>query len=355
MTAAPIQRIVVFIPKGSNTGGPECLHQFVGTSRALDFPVYIAYYTGNLKVVEEPYVNNTYSKYFTEGNFAECQITKIKPTDYLIFPEVEISHLTRYQQHAIAIWWLSIDNAVGPVRLSMQRNWGYRLYAGTLATLLRYRIIDNPTRLRLLYPIIASYLELRKYQHFCQSYYAFEFFNGILPRRSLLGDFTDLPLDGFKESTPFKENQVLYNPKKGYEIMEWFIQQFPEIEWIPIQNMTKEEVTALMVHSKVYVDFGNHPGKDRIPREAALCGCIVLTNREGSAAFSEDVGLPDKYKFDKPLAEHAKIVALIRDIFLNYPNHRNQQMTYYETVQNEYGAFEEQIKRALRPILSKHI
>ncbi|MFM1793384.1 MAG: hypothetical protein RLZZ252_1738, partial [Bacteroidota bacterium] len=33
----------------------------------------------------------------------------------------------------------------------------------------------------------------------------------------------------------------------------------------------------------------------------------------------------------------------------------NQQLTYYETVQNEYGAFQEQIKRALRPILSKHI
>jgi hypothetical protein len=347
-----INRIVVFIPKDSNTGGPECLHQFVGVAKRLDLPVFIAYYTGYVEIVGVVHFNKKYSKYVSNTLIREIQVHTLHPGDYLIFPEVEIPYLKPYKNYRIAIWWLSIDNALSPVRLALAKSWTYRLYNGILAQLLKIGTISNYKRLQLLYPLISTKLGLQGYDHFCQSYYAFEFFNGILPRRSLLGDFTDLPLDGFKEPTPYKENQVLYNPKKGYEIMEWFIQQFPEIEWIPIQNMTKEEVTALMVNSKVYVDFGNHPGKDRIPREAALCGCIVLTNREGSAAFSEDVGLPDKYKFDKPLAEHAKIVALIRDIFLNYPN---QQLTYYETVQNEYGAFQEQIKRALRPILSKHI
>jgi len=36
---------------------------------------------------------------------------------------------------------------------------------------------------------------------------------------------------------------------------------------------------------------------DRLPREAALAGCVVLTNREGAANFDEDVPLPSEFKF----------------------------------------------------------
>ena len=56
---------------------------------------------------------------------------------------------------------------------------------------------------------------------------------------------------------------------------------------------------ALLKRSKVYIDFGPHPGMDRLPREAALAGCVVLTNREGAANFEEDVPLPSEFKFAK--------------------------------------------------------
>lgn len=36
---------------------------------------------------------------------------------------------------------------------------------------------------------------------------------------------------------------------------------------------------------------------DRLPREATLAGCIVLTNREGAANFDQDVPLPKEFKF----------------------------------------------------------
>jgi hypothetical protein len=36
---------------------------------------------------------------------------------------------------------------------------------------------------------------------------------------------------------------------------------------------------------------------DRLPREATLAGCIVLTNREGAANFDKDVPLPIEFKF----------------------------------------------------------
>jgi len=48
----------------------------------------------------------------------------------------------------------------------------------------------------------------------------------------------------------------------------------------------------------VYVDFGWHPGRDRLPREAALAGCVVFSTRHGAAGYEGDMPLSDWYKFD---------------------------------------------------------
>lgn len=59
-----------------------------------------------------------------------------------------------------------------------------------------------------------------------------------------------------------------------------------DLRWVPLIGMTTEEMRSCMSKSKVYIDFGNHPGKDRIPREAAISGCIVITGKRGAAAFA---------------------------------------------------------------------
>ena len=51
-----------------------------------------------------------------------------------------------------------------------------------------------------------------------------------------------------------------------------------------------------MLSSKIYIDFGEHPGMDRLPREAAINGLIVITNKAGAAFYKEDVGIKEKYK-----------------------------------------------------------
>ena len=51
---------------------------------------------------------------------------------------------------------------------------------------------------------------------------------------------------------------------------------------------------------------------DRLPREAALAGCIVLTNREGAANFDKDVPLPSEFKFSS--FDPDKIYSMLKDI-----------------------------------------
>lgn len=50
---------------------------------------------------------------------------------------------------------------------------------------------------------------------------------------------------------------------------------------------------------------------DRLPREAALAGCVVFTNVEGAANFNEDVPLPSEFKFRS--FDVGKICTTLRD------------------------------------------
>jgi len=61
-------------------------------------------------------------------------------------------------------------------------------------------------------------------------------------------------------------------------------------------RISPEEVTTLLHRAKIYIDFGPHPGMDRLPREAAIANCIVITNRSGAARYEEDVPIPSIYK-----------------------------------------------------------
>ncbi|MGC8677909.1 MAG: hypothetical protein ACP5UF_06830 [Hydrogenobaculum sp.] len=88
--------------------------------------------------------------------------------------------------------------------------------------------------------------------------------------------------------------------------------------------MTRDQVIETLQKAKVYIDFGNHPGKDRIPREAAILGCCVITGKRGSATFFEDVPIPEEYKFEE----------------------RYQDFNYYrQVIRNEPTKFLENLKK----------
>jgi hypothetical protein len=82
--------------------------------------------------------------------------------------------------------------------------------------------------------------------------------------------------------------------------------------------MAQKEVIQLMSHAKIYIDFGNHPGRDRLPREAALLGCCIITGKSGSAKFYEDIPIDEKYKFEEKDENIEKILNCIQDILKDY-------------------------------------
>ena len=94
--------------------------------------------------------------------------------------------------------------------------------------------------------------------------------------------------------------------------------------------------------AKVYIDFGYHPGKDRIPREAAMCGCCVITNRRGSARNDIDVPIPPEFKFDVPY-KMDDIYGCITRCFNDFEDQTRKFDSYRAWIADEKRRFDEEV------------
>ncbi len=187
--------------------------------------------------------------------------------------------------------------------------------------------------------------------HLFQSYYASHFLKntGILNSKKVyLSDYiNDLYID--KSAVALKhprENIVLYNPKKGLNFTKKIIEKSPSwIKWVPLINMSNDEVYQNLISGKVYIDFGNHPGKDRFPREAAISGCCILTDRKGAAAYQKDVPILEKYKFNDNKKNIPNIVNQIEYCLNNYQEAIKDFDSYRDFIRQEKDIFKKDIIR----------
>ncbi|MDD4603592.1 MAG: hypothetical protein PHF97_07275 [Bacteroidales bacterium] len=285
-----ISEIFILSPGGLKSGGSECLHQLCSKLNDLGYHAFM-YYFGPVETRIQP-------DSFTNYNIKIALKVNDNPENIIIVPETYAYLVNGYKRSKRVIFWLSID------------------FFYKFQTFRRNRL---KSALRLI-----RYPRLEKMDHslihFCQSEYAYQYLQkyGI----QNLFRISDYLIDDFSKPAdlimPGKKNMVAFNPKKGFHLTEKLIQLAPEISWVRLENMTRSQVIDTLSQSKVYIDFGNHPGKDRIPREAALMYNCVITNREGSANFFEDVPIPDKYKFIDPIASTPEIMNLINRIFSDF-------------------------------------
>lgn len=331
-------KVYVLCPIGIKTGGPELLHQLVyQINKIFGEGSAVIAYIGDLKKSKpvkeyEKYINNTW---------ISADDVLDKKENVIIFPETCLSLWSKYQNITKYIWWLSVDNylSIASIKYNIKR-------FGMLHTLVRYfrGNIKNCSK-----QVINADLNL------CQSYYSKEFLRDKeIPENKIvyLSDYiNDLYVKKSDASQKLnKENVVLYNPKKGLKFTQKIIQnsKSKKWKWIPLIGLTNEEVKNYLEHSKVYIDFGNHPGKDRFPREAAILGCCVLTDKKGAARYSEDVPIKNKYKFDDVKENIPKIVKTIDYCINNYENAATDFKDYREYIKGEKDSFINDVARIFK-------
>lgn len=333
-------KIFVMCPGNVTTGGAELLHQLVDLLNRNDKLSYIVYYGDN----NLPYsIPNEYQNYLIHV----ASEIEDEEQNIVVFYEALFNKIFDFHLIQKVLWWLSVDNFftcswrfLSPSDLfKFNKLYGTKLFFYRILLIL---VGKNTFKSNIKLSALSQLDVINAYQ----SEYAKDFLekNGF----NNLNSLSDYINTEFAEDphTGERRNVILYNPKKGLEFTKHLIRLDTKFKytWIPIQNLNRIQIKELFSTSKLYIDFGFHPGKDRLPREAVLNGCCVITSLDGSARFHKDVPIKKEYKFEKSLNNLMLINKKIDYIMENYNSCYLDFEDYRTQVLNEKSIFEEQVK-----------
>lgn len=304
------KRYYILTPSKVVTGGTELAHQMCCELRKMGCKAFMYYVQDKRKEPVNELVCEKYRRYGTEH---VVDISEVEDENsVLVVPEGLTTWIWAVRKCKKVLWWMSVDN-----------------------------YLESPGHLDI------EHIKKEVMIHLVQSQYAYNYLekNGVLPEKILrLSDYISQSYGQFMLPADLRQNIALYNPKKGYEELKPIIDRVNWLKWMPLTGLSEEQMIFLMETAKIYVDFGEHPGKDRIPREAVVCGCCVITNKKGSAAFYEDIPIDDCYKIDNVSMEYDRIDALLTDICNNYEKHSERFEEYRQFVLSEKERFEKEVK-----------
>ncbi len=318
---APLyKKIYVICAAYYKTGGTEVLHQLVHHINKMGGNAYISY----IRLYDVPSLcNPAFEKYVDKSHMIEVGDIEDNSSNAIIIPEGYPEYNDKFSNAVKMLWWLSVDNFEGIYNFEDKR-------------------IDEVHRQ------FNSTIDL----HLVQSEYAHLYLKnkGVSERKIIqLGDYiNDIYIEDScnkNDDSDSREDIILFNPRKGERSTRSIMDVAGDLRFVPLENMTSEEVRDIMHRAKIYIDFGNHPGKDRIPREAAMSGLIVITGRHGSADNPVDIQIPDKYKLKEEETSGEDVVDLIKDCIDNYYTRRKDFERYRTAILKEKEEFKDSIRK----------
>jgi hypothetical protein len=193
------------------------------------------------------------------------------PGDQVVFvlPEGYLAFLPVFRGLPVLVWWLSVDTGLA--------------YFGK----------QNMNLLR------APHV-----YHAAQSAYAKSVLEALGIRSHMLGDYTNMALD-VEKMVPLSGRPLKVALNAGGKVIvdlddlsAQIAALCPGVDIVKITGMGQQAVYDAFASSRLYIDLGSFPGKDRMPREAALLGANILLARSGAGAYAQDYPIPEDYKID---------------------------------------------------------
>lgn len=279
-------KLVVVCPANAVTGGPEAMHQLVHIANHVE--------RGSAAILYWPFAPHTTPQPYQHYVCPKILRDQVPEDALVVFPEIwpEMAHTFK---NRCALWWLSVGN----FGTHGQRN------------------LDKISL------------------HLCQSEYAWDHVRDK-GKRMMLTDWVSVqPV--LRERQP----QVVVNPAKDAGLLRPFVQS-GRFQVAELGGMDSQGVSEVLHASKVYVDFGRHPGRDRLPREAALAGCLVMSTYIGSATYWEDMPLSNWYKFETLDEVIGKVAEL-----MDRESPSASQLVYQGWVAKNRSVFEREVKELL--------
>lgn len=280
----------IVTPSNYVTGGIEAEYQLCDSINKQGGNAYILFVGGKNLSIPEEYLH-----------YDAPSVYQIDEEDgVIVFTEVFANNALHHslKSYTRIVWWLSVDNARSSFDFSADED------------------------------IIHCY----------QSEYARMFLmkSGAKKTAPLFDYLNDKYLNN--KTTESKLNMVCYSIK-GAAFAESLAGKI-NAKMVMLKDMSRDEVIDTLLRSKVFIDFGNHPGKDRIPREAAILMNCVITNKEGSANNDFDVRIPNHYKID----HGSDAVSVINNCIDNYDSEQLEFEKYRSVIMSEKEEFFSQVK-----------
>lgn len=342
-----MNKVYIVCPANFQTGGTELCHQFADYLNSKEINCYLVYTDGQNFVDAE--VPQGFKKY--KINKAVNIIDS--PNNFLILPEANLALANEYKKINFIFWWMSFDNYFNSASRLDNLKYFFKGLFSLKLFLIRMYIIRS--KLTLGFSNMKR-IENDRIIHAYQSKYAsIELYKQNIYNQVPLSDYINLEfVDYYKENINIestKKDIVLYNPIKGIDITKKLIKALPTVQFIPLQGLSRDELNILFRTSKVYIDFGNHPGKDRLPREACINGCSIIVGKNGSAKYFEDVPILEKYKFNNYQIKEIK--ECILSIFDNFEDSSKDFQFFRDNILQEKDHFYREIDYLIDYVNSK--
>ena len=330
------KKIYVFCPNDFVSGGPDALHQLVYYLKSLGCDAEMVYFAFSDR--HHFLIPDAYSKYIshfiTEREFVD------DAENAVVLPEFAVEKQGLVKKSKVFVWWLSVDYNCNRSSVLWKVFYFATLPARVVKNFDYYKKRFSEAIVKTLQKRAYSFkAELDNVEHLCPSYYALDFVKNrstkgthlcIEPISKIFLDEFDAQKGGLDDLP--RSDEILYNPRKSGAFVQKLATMAPDLKFTPLTGLTQEELVEKYKTSKLYIDFGPFPGAERMPKEAVLFGCVVITGRLGASNYHGDVPISDEYKFANPAKEKDQIINKIRDILERYSELKNDFNEYRNTV-----------------------
>lgn len=249
------------------TGGPEAIHQLSDTLIEQGFDARMVYYDwGQIAALESASAQDGYRFGARENPIEEYARYKVNVTDHVpnvegvivVLPETLCHLAPKFDKATVLIWWLSVDNGFGAL-----------------------------SRVNL------NHLRRPGVFHAAQSHYANRLICALKlspPAGAFLTDYT-LDMRELAPPLPWDERDMLVVINSGYKVTADVTALAADVRrtipqascYVLPHGKSRREIAEVFAKARVFVDLGSMPGKDRLPREALVMGCGVLTDSHNGA------------------------------------------------------------------------
>jgi hypothetical protein len=339
--------IYIYCPGNVISGGVNSLHNLCSHLVKSGFQAGMVYHSVNPLIINHHQIQSYAVPVF--------EYPEDDPENLLIVSETEIAYLHRFPDIRKMVYWLGLNYFFSkpPYR------WPFN-----------YKLLRKAIRCRNYYGYSAGIHENLKRKlswwakndpglwgngilHLSNSFYVAE----CLQKKGATRVYV---LHNPVRNEYYTEHKSFYNKKrkivfgqKTPRILIFLCRMLFNAQIVRLKHLPPETVKQHMLEAMVFAEFGYHSGRDRMPREAVLLGCIILTNTRGSAAFHQDIPIPSSYKIPDKLFLYPAIIKRIAHCLNNYENCFRDFRPYVIALEKEYKDFPESVKSVFQEVLKE--